>query len=845
MKTMKQFLLVGTIALGAMTLTTACSDKNDDESSSSWDAGKIAGSVVGTWWGTHSSDATVTIEGKTLYGDRDAHAYVFNKNGTGTVYKYLVNVAGEPIGIYGGSMDAQNGAFTYTTNADSTITITRTGDGDSDNPKTWIAALTKDGLKVLFGSQQFSMNTATDYQEEHVTEWEKKLRTGSNEEIVNESFLTNWMEVEQVELTGIGIRDTPWGATTGQSPDIPYAQRFYNWPEEGWEMAFCKFNDEDSPDVHYFGLYNQFTGQLRVFFYVKDAANYGNQLIFNIISEDNESLKYPLYNGMEYGVPANHTYAKKNLNINCNVSSATGTYLAWQWYTTPFRKTSENNGVQTGWHCVDFDMSGYVADGKDWLTSYSKQPLFTIYPISKTSSSISLTGSITGSMSGTSEEYESVTQSSQDASLSALSNAFSTASKTLSSAGMMLMAAAMGSGKPEGDQGVPNVGEIFDTESIIISARNQRFTCRAGAVTRANPIAGVAVAGVAASVGSTITDIVAKSSETTTTKTDTVTGKIDLNVDCGVSLSGTLNGYSSVDDAAIQLNTNLIKKANADTHFGQGCFTLADDPVIYIDKEDLMANTDHYKIRASSSGVTLSDFADTDTRIVWMLDPNSIKINLNENLYHNIDSMNVNLTVCVQASRSKGHTDDYRKNLLKLDSRPTFKLTEKTQGTVELNASSTPRLHELPADTLQNYDYEVSQSEAVLYDQTSKNDIRFYGKKYSFGGVDYMIEPQVYVPYDGSTIKDAEAPDFYVALDIWFKCDEGKVNFVKQFIPRIELVTREEMKTKHDELIKYMQKSYKKETIGTVNNISTVEYKDKYGYRNFLKTHKMLTEVLY
>ena len=71
MKTMKQFLLAGAIALTAATLTTACSDKNDDEGGgTSWDAGKIAGSVAGTWWGTHSSDATVTIEGTTLYGEK-------------------------------------------------------------------------------------------------------------------------------------------------------------------------------------------------------------------------------------------------------------------------------------------------------------------------------------------------------------------------------------------------------------------------------------------------------------------------------------------------------------------------------------------------------------------------------------------------------------------------------------------------------------------------------------------------------------------------------------------------------------------------------------------------------
>ncbi len=828
MKTMKQFLLAGAIALTAATLTTACSDKNDDEGGgTSWDAGKIAGSVAGTWWGTHSSDATVTIEGTTLYGEKDAHAYVFKSDGTGTVYKYLVNVAGEPIAIYGGSMDAQNGAFTYTTNADSTITITRTGNGDSDNPKTWKAALTKDGLKVLFGSQQFGMNTATDYQEENITEWEKKLRTGSNEEIVNESFLTNWMEVEQIELADIGKRDLPWG-TNGQAPDIPYGQRFYNYSKEGWEMAFCKLNDDTAPDVHYFGLYNKLTGVLRVFFYVKKASDYGNQLLFNLISESNDELKYPLYNAMEFGVPANHTIGGKNLSSTAYVTSATGTSKAWQWYLTPYRNTSDNNGVQTGWHCVDFDMSGYVPGGKDWLSAYNtKTPLFSIYPISKNTQTIDLTGSITGSISGTTEETKAVQTSSQSATASGISQIFSSISSTCQQAGMagMMMSGGGGGGNTRQYEG-PAQAPVFH------------------APTRVAVTAVLAVVGIVASVASAISAAVAEASTTTEEVYDTTTGKVDLNVDCNVNLSGTMSGYQSVTDAGVELSNNLISKANADTHFGQGNYSLADDPVIYIDKEDLMANTDHYKIRASSSGATLSDFADTDTRIVWMLDPNSIKINLNNDLYHNIKDMEIDLAVAVQASRSKGHTDDYRQNLLKLDARPTFKLTEKTQGTVELNGSSTPRLVNLTADTLQNYDKSISEAEAVLYDQTSGNDIRFYGKKYSFGGVTYMMDPQVYVPYDGSTIKDAEAPDFYVAVSIYFKCDEGEIYFVKQFIPKVELVTRDEMKTKYSDLKTYIQKSKDGEAVGTVANKSSVSYTAPDGYKNFNKTAEMLKRVL-
>lgn len=126
MKRMRNLLLTGAIALTASMLNTACSDSdNANDGNSSWDAGKIAGSVAGTWWGEYANRKTVTLDnGKKLRGVKSVQAYTFNNDGTGTCYNYLTNTVCEPIELYGGSMDSKNGSFTWTTNADSTITIT-------------------------------------------------------------------------------------------------------------------------------------------------------------------------------------------------------------------------------------------------------------------------------------------------------------------------------------------------------------------------------------------------------------------------------------------------------------------------------------------------------------------------------------------------------------------------------------------------------------------------------------------------------------------------------------------------------------------------------------------------
>ena len=67
---------------------------------------------------------------------RAVQGLTFNADGTGTCYHYLCDVAGDPLSIYGGSMDAENGRFHFTVKDDSIVTIIRDGEGDGLHPKT-------------------------------------------------------------------------------------------------------------------------------------------------------------------------------------------------------------------------------------------------------------------------------------------------------------------------------------------------------------------------------------------------------------------------------------------------------------------------------------------------------------------------------------------------------------------------------------------------------------------------------------------------------------------------------------------------------------------------------------
>lgn len=914
MKTMKQFLLAGVMALAAMTLTTACSDKNDDDNGgSAWDAGKIAGDVAGTWMGQYDHRETVTLnDGRKLRGVKEMQAYKFNKDGTGTCYKYLINTAFEPIAIYGGSMDSKNGSFTWTTKEDSTITITRTGDGDSSNPKTWTAALTKDGLQVQFGSQTFTSDSAGEEQEEIISDWETKLRTGSNtSEIADSSFLVSWWKQSKVNvLTSGGLKEieTPWGdySGTSTSQDIPSKQRFYNGNDSGWEMCFAHLTGDES--THWFALYNPNSAVLRVFFWVEDATEFGNELIFDVISQTEDELKYPLYHMMEYGIPANHKIKDNTLSKSANLTSESTTNSStstWEWFLSAYSTKSSNIKTSKNWHCFDLDMSAYIPGSTNsaWIDGIDNEyePYFQIDACSQETSDVSLTGTLTGKISGTMETYKTeVQQSSSNATMSSWSNTLSNLSSMCSSVGMAAMQVSMlGGGKPGGGGGGdadPNANARVSVQNNTNVAQNPvNVQANAGgggnpvparqvdgprsvpAQTRANAptrfaisasmlLQGTVIFGTLCSLTSTVLNW-ANGTEYTT-YVDTIPSKIDLDVDCDIDLSGSITTWKSNNAAAIDVTKGLLEDSNDSIIIGEGLWSLAEDPVIYIDKEDVLSCSKQFTVSVTKDGYKYSDIDEDSVRLVAWLDPTSIKINLNPDRYHfrENDTVKVNIGFGTAYNRDEGYTDCYRE-LMKLDDRPSFKFLDKStvskgdlirvkQGaltTTEENAGyKLADVHCVQASpwTMANwYSEEFQNAEEYLESfqmvEMGSGDKKFYGLVSKSFGAEKVVFPQAFVGYDDDgNIEYPESPDFFVWVDVGFKCKEGEVELLKQFIPKIKLVTHDELQEKFDELKEYCTKSYNGEPVGTLANDESVNVYAPYGNIINYPYLKMLSEVI-
>lgn len=592
------------------------------------------------------------------------------------------------------------------------------------------------------------------------------------------NFLTDWYLFDTVDLYfengGTRAIYAPW--TDPGGANIPLTIRRENKPWKGWEMAFCFCNDTKLKRGHYFGLYNKYTGQMRVYFYIDDPTGWGNDLCMHVFfGEGIDKIMYPLYNNLEFGIPNNHEMGVSLIPNAKLVNGQTQTFESWY---TPF---SENPSLEPGWHCFEFDMSGYVPEGKDWLNESANTVRFKIYAITQTKLGVSLKTTLMGNLDGTFRDQEIV----QKGGANATSGIFSALGGLLTGVGGGI------NGKIESDA-------------------KWAYLMNAG-VPKPNPAAywgGFAcnfVGGVLSGIGSLLEDPITY---------DTIPGKINLTLNATADTEGSISGTTPNSLASLVVGNQAIKNANPNSSVGQGVWGLADDPVIYVDKEDLLSTQSSIPLATTQ----MAQFANTNLRMVYALDPTSVKVCLNEKLFKftDFDTVSVTTNVAVLVNNDYGHTDVYRK-MLTLDNRPTFNLAGENSMNVTLNGSTTPAITEVGLDELADGDYETRDNCSIFaYKKDGKDWFRFHGRIIDAPeyGKKIIVEPQVFVPYtvDGSkcTVDNVTVPDFVVRVDVVFSAtvngQKKYFNFGKCFIPKIKLVGYEEMKGLAQNLKEYAEK---------------------------------------
>ena len=641
----------------------------------------------------------------------------------------------------------------------------------------------------------------------------------------NNTFITDWWTFKAIELQGFEhAQSAPWEVEGGVN--IPEEMRLQVTPSQGWEMAFSYLNDNSLKGVRYFALYNKWSGQVRLYTYIEDPTSWGSDLLLNVyFGAATHNDMYPLYNLFEYGIPTCHVLDKSLSRQAKLVSAQRQTFQTW---LSPYNHSSS---LVPGWYCFEFDMSGYVPNGKDWLKRERNEPRFKFIAETNNNQSVSLKGSLKGDIKGTFEEPQVIQSGGANALsgiFSALGSGLSTISgmATNSIAGCGQYAYLMSHGGSEGLGGYLNPIKYWGG-----------FACS---------IAG----GLFKGLSSLAEDEVSY---------DTVPGKIDLTLDATLALDGYITSATANNLAPLAVSPVGIYSANGEKgHVGKGVWSLAEDPVVYIDKDDIISTQRGFNVLCTADGYSVSSFGEYDARIVYAFDPTSVKLNINQDLFRDIQDVTVTTNIGVFPNLKYGNTDKYR-DMLMMGSRPTFSLADgKTSGTVNLSGKSTPCVWQVGLDELADGEYETKDNCTVVTQKTADGNgwQRFHGRLIDVenAGKQIIVDPQVYIPYstDGNGqctgIGYPTSPDFVVRVDVQFSAldDNGErkyFQFGKLYIPRVEIVDYEKMGEVYKRLKDYSAKCESNKAVNTLANNSAVPVRYPGGHKLIRKTLTLLEKV--
>ena len=647
----------------------------------------------------------------------------------------------------------------------------------------------------------------------YITVVHSEMGNGDAYSGTNDEFIHKWWTYTTIPLQGISNdQRAPWDISGGAN--IPNAVRKQYTPNMGWEMAFCYLNDDTMEGVRFFALYNKWTGQMRVYTYINDPTGWGSDMTFlTYFGEDDSNDMYPFYNTFQFGIPSSHIPGVSLSRYAKIIDGQPQTFCNW---ISPYRV---NKSINQGWYAFEFDMSGFVPKGKDWLKENADEAKFKFFAETKNTQQITLKGSLIGQLDGTFQN-ERIVQNGGTSALYGISNTLSSLSGMASS--------SLSSSNTYGALMTKNGGGEGLGAYLNPAKYWGGFACSMGA----------AYLGTLASELDPITY-------------DTIPGKIDLALDATLELEGYISNYTANSFKPLGVSPKGIKSANgANGHVGKGVWGLAEDPVVYIDKDILMSNEDHIRyVNRGEGKYSQTEFDSYDLRLVWFFDPSSVKVNLNRDLFPDIEKVYVTTTCGVYPGSPLGHTDAYR-SMLMLKERPTIDISQgkATGKLVTLSESTSPRLVVLPIKDLlstDSKDYETKDNTATTFYNGS--NMHYHGRLIQECGKDIVVEPQVLLPYttDNSTFvfNNPTAPDFIVTVNVAFESQGSTFLYSKCFIPRIEMIDHATTKKHLTNLHQFADKCKLNQTTGTLSNDPSVPVVNLDGHKLMEKTLRMLDKL--
>ena len=616
----------------------------------------------------------------------------------------------------------------------------------------------------------------------------------------NADFEADWASQKEITLVTDSYKENdktivktidvplPWAWDEGPQQWLPQyiARNMVELDSDDWRLVFNLTGIDQKPGEHYFGLYNRYTGILRVFFYLTDkmvpSSDANDHMWVMGLSKD--LLEHVLF---QFAIPYSESVPDSYKN------ALGGNDAVFK--TTAFTSACTDDGKvipAVGWWAYDIDMSAMRPH--DFFSSDRSimRPGMNVF----NQDNVVLTSLMHGSLDGT----------------------FS---------GNINLNSLKGSGTTTAGRLCGGLGGFAGSLLTHCTFLTELFSP-----------GGLAGAGITALIGVGI-GAIAKTAESSfqkgmedPDKLGDMNGKINLTLDATIETVGTIGGERTTVVPSPELNVaSFFKKktpAGEPTCLGEGVWNISNHPVIYVVKDAYwgdkpkFSSVEKIKSEGRDAYQLTIDPDNVGLRLISFLDPSSIgRVRVNPNAVPaNLNGkMSVRVSYGVLNAAAPGFTDGFRKAIGLEYTAPA--ITDKSAYQSDDAGVGFRIIKKYHGDKIFQT-YISDDDKDILAHRLSQQQIgtkihrRLYGASAYYTKKDatadelddvmMVADPEVYLPVNSADrlLFNTDLPDFIVTAVLSLKGmenDEEVVQFHSlKFIPKIEFVSINDLGKIYEEI---------------------------------------------
>ncbi|MCQ2334374.1 MAG: hypothetical protein MJZ89_00895 [Paludibacteraceae bacterium] len=576
-------------------------------------------------------------------------------------------------------------------------------------------------------------------------------------------IMNDWENATKVTYAqGNTMREVfvPWSDQLAESSHIPANITEDMTSENGWELQFSGFDNDQAKDLPYFVFYNRLTGIMRVMYFVSPELQLtaANDVMFTIGAAADVNAKHAAAHMMTYAVP------------NKQVEEAMPSYLiggekmtSFSTYISPYDvkpNREEPITLENGWWAYDVDMSAYNPG-----TNNRFFPSITLSSRGKVTHSLDVYGAISANLVGDLSRTEHI--EAYSASGGGISDYFSYGKKFYDDYLSNIIAA------------VKNPKDVMKFVNLIQNAVRDVNAASKGEIVEAPGY-----------------------------DQKILIGDINTTITGDIRLSGLLSGNAATGIATLQMTS---RNSNPDGHLGEGIWGLEEAPVVYVVKDALLWSGPVNMTRTQAGTYNCASLEQAMPYLMTYLDPSSIVLNLNPELGAKAEDITLSAYTCVYPYEKLGHTRAFGQ---------TFGQNIESDLVVTKNSSYKtrfPKEGEMKAYMVSPEDLQLMGGQETgstyQYDIVSANDtlkgasISYFGCSGDATLKNVIMDPMVSLPYKkmdetGASyiVTDPVLPDFVVVVTVSFVADGHTFIFSKRFLPDVKQITMADLQKNRNKL---------------------------------------------